>query len=115
MKKLFISCPMRARTEKDIRKSMQYMHGVAERIFGEELEAIDSYIQTTPNVRDTSLWCLGTSIQMMADADYFIGITDMDTVVNQYHGCYIESLTASRYKIRSAHLPLSEVLLASDR
>lgn len=37
MKKLFISCPMRGRTEYAIKASMEQMHRIAEAVFGEEL------------------------------------------------------------------------------
>lgn len=38
MEKLFISCPMRARTAEQIHATMDQMHKIAEAIFGEELE-----------------------------------------------------------------------------
>ena len=37
MEKLFISCPMRARTAEQIHATMDQMHKIAEAIFGEEL------------------------------------------------------------------------------
>ena len=40
MKKLFISCPMKGRTEENIRKSMEKMHKIAEEIFEQELQEI---------------------------------------------------------------------------
>lgn len=40
MKKLFISCPMRKRSEEDIHKTFELLHKVAEAIFDEELEVI---------------------------------------------------------------------------
>ena len=48
MKKLFISCPMKGRTEEQIRDSRNKMHKIAEAVFGEELEVIDSYIKKHP-------------------------------------------------------------------
>lgn len=44
MNKLFISCPMRGRTEENIHNSMERMHKMAEAFFGQELEVIPSYI-----------------------------------------------------------------------
>ena len=44
MKKIFISCPMKGRTEENIRKSMEKMHKIAEEIFEQELEVIPSYM-----------------------------------------------------------------------
>lgn len=43
MKKLFISVPMKGRTEEQIRESMRRMHKVEEAVLYEELEVIDSY------------------------------------------------------------------------
>lgn len=44
MEKLFISCPMRGRTEEQIRKSMEQMRKIAEAIFDEKFEVIDTWI-----------------------------------------------------------------------
>ena len=44
MKKLFISVPMKGRTEAQIRATMEQMHHIAEAVFGEELEVIQTYI-----------------------------------------------------------------------
>lgn len=48
MEKLFISCPMRARTAEQIHATMDQMHKIAEAIFGEELEVIPTYFEGTP-------------------------------------------------------------------
>ena len=42
MKKLFISCPMKDRTEAQIRGTMMQMHNIAEAVFGEELDVIQT-------------------------------------------------------------------------
>lgn len=36
MKKLFISCPMRKRSEEDIRKTFDKLHRIAEAVFDKE-------------------------------------------------------------------------------
>lgn len=97
MKKLFISCPMKGRTEKNIRESMEKMHKLAEIMFGEELEVIPSYIEDSPP-QDTreAIWYLGRSIQFMSKADYFIGVEYSD-----FNGCSVERTVASRYGIKS--------------
>lgn len=97
MKKLFISCPMRGRTEEAIRASMEQMHKIAEAVFGEELEVIPTYIEDDPPLFvQEAIWYLGESIKMMAEADYFIGIYDPERAFN---GCIIENHVASLYKI----------------
>lgn len=54
MKKLFISCPMKGRTEKAIKNSMNRLHSLAEIVIGEKLEAIDSYIENAPEFKDNT-------------------------------------------------------------
>lgn len=97
MKKLFISCPMRNRTETAIKASMAQMHQIAEAVFGEELEVIPTYFEgNPPQNTNTALWYLGESIKKMSEADYFIGIYDED---QSYRGCIIENRTAKSYGI----------------
>lgn len=63
MKKLFISCPMKGRTEQEIKESIEKMKKIAEIYEGEELELIDSYIeQNPPQNCNQGLWDLGESL-----------------------------------------------------
>lgn len=107
MKKLFISCPMKGRTEENIRNSMERMHKIAEATFGEELEVIPTYIEHTPpeNVKQ-ALWYLGESIKKMAEADYFIGIH----FESAFAGCGVERNVASEYGIPSIYVDISIVM-----
>lgn len=98
MKKLFISCPMKDRTEAQISGTMMQMHRIAEAVFGEELEVIQTYIPDPPSGMNQALWCLGESIKMLSEADYFIGIYDEEKA---YRGCAIENLVARSYNIPS--------------
>lgn len=98
MKKLFISCPMKDRTEAQIRGTMMQMHRIAEAVFGEELEVIQTYIPDPPADANQAVWYLGESIKKMADADYFIGIYDEEKA---FRGCAIENLVARSYNIPS--------------
>lgn len=107
MKKLFISCPMKGRTEEAIRKSMEKMHKIAEVYFDQELEVIPSYIEhKPPENSNQSVWYLGRSIQLMAEADYYIGIEFSDF----FKGCYIENHVARSYGIRSVHVNTYELM-----
>ena len=97
-KKLYISCPMKGRTEENIRKSMEKMHRIAEIVFDQELEVIPTYTEDKPpESAKAAIWYLGRSIQLMADADYFIGIK-YDSF---YKGCNIERNIADEYGIKS--------------
>lgn len=107
MKKLFISCPMKGRTEENIRKSMEKMHKIAEIIFDQELKVIPSYIEDNPpETRDQRIWYLGKSIQMMADADYYIGVQWPD----DFPGCMVENRVAEAYGVPSTYVHIRELM-----
>jgi hypothetical protein len=98
MKKLFVSVPMKGRTEEEIKASIQKMKKIAEIYEGEELELIDSYIEDNPP-KDSkeAVWYLGESLKKLAQADVFIGIDE----AYDWDGCYIERDTAQRYGIKT--------------
>lgn len=107
MKKLFISCPMKGRTEENIRKSMEKMHKMAEIIFDQELEVIPTYIEDNPPENaQQAVWYLGKSIQMLAEVDFFIGIEYSDF----YKGCRIELEVARSYGIRYAVVNMYDLM-----
>jgi hypothetical protein len=98
MKKLFVSVPMKGRTEEEIKASIQKMKKIAEIYEGEELELIDSYIEDNPP-KDSkeAVWYLGESLKKLAQADVFIGIDE----AYDWNSCYIERDTAQRYGIKT--------------
>ena len=105
MKKLFISCPMKGRTEEDIRKSMEKMHKIAEIIFEQELEVIPTYIEDNPpECREQRLWYLGESIKMMARADYFVG-----PYYSSYAGCEVEKMAAELYEVPRTYVHIADI------
>ena len=98
MKKLFVSVPMKCRTEEEIKASIHKMKKIAEIYEGEELELIDSYIEDNPpKDNNQAIWFLGKSLEKLATADVFIGIED----TWNWNGCSIEDETARRYGIKS--------------
>ena len=107
MKKLFVSVPMKGRTEEEIKASIQKMKKIAEIYEGEELELIDSYIEDNPP-KDSkeAVWYLGESVKKLAQADVFIGIND----AWDWSGCYIEIETAKRYDIKAYMIPANYVI-----
>lgn len=107
MKKLFISCPMKGRTEENIRNSMERMHKIAEATFGEELEVIPSCIEHTPpeNAKQ-AVWYLGESIKKMSEADYFIGVGFEEA----FRGCTIEYRVAMDYGIPYVNVDMRRVM-----
>lgn len=98
MKKLFVSVPMKGRTEEEIKASIQKMKKIAEIYEGEELELIDSYIEDNPP-KDSkeAVWYLGEGLKKLAQADVFIGIDK----AYDWNDCYIERDTAQRYGIKT--------------
>lgn len=71
--KLFISCPMAGRAEKDIRKSFVMMLRIAKAYTGETLQVVNPYkLRQCKNAADR-IRCRSDSIKLMAEADYFIG------------------------------------------
>ena len=106
MKKLFISCPMRGRTDEAIVATREAMHKIAEEIFGEKLEVIQNHIPAPDDLPDgvnKSIWCLGRSVQMMAEADYFIYVAGVNTF---YKGCEVEFDVAVGYDITRTYVSL---------
>jgi len=107
MKKLFVSVPMKGRTEEEIKASIQKMKKIAEVYEGEELELIDSYIEGNPPKNNhQSVWYLGKSLEKLSEADIFIGIDDDF----DWSDCYIERTTAIKYGIKSYHVPADLVI-----
>lgn len=110
-KKLFISCPMKGRTEENIKKSMAKMHKIAEAVFEQELDVIDTYIEDEPPVGiNPGIWYLGKSIEMMAEADYFIGAFHG----THYRGCGTEADIAMSYGIPSFTMYDKDILVSGE-
>lgn len=107
MKKLFVSVPMKGRTEEEIKASIQKMKKIAEIYEGEELELIDSYIEDNPpkNSKE-AVWYLGESLKKLAQADVFMGICER----YDWSDCQIEVETAERYGIKTYTIPAKYVI-----
>lgn len=104
MKKLFISCPMKNRTKENIQMTFDRLHKIAEAVFGESLEVIPTYIEDNPpKCKTEGLWFLGKSIELLAQADYFIGICGDNAW--EYNGCTVEANAAKLYGVLSYLVP----------
>ena len=68
MKKLFISQPMRGKSDEEIFAERQKAIKAAEKVIGEPVEVIDSFFEKAP-VNAKPLWFLGKSLELLADAD----------------------------------------------
>lgn len=94
MKKLFISQPMRGRTDEEILAERNKAIETVKDIIGEDVEAIDSFFGMAPtDVKP--LWYLGKSIELMSSADYVYFCAGWEDA----RGCRIEHECAVQYGI----------------
>ena len=96
MKKLFISQPMRGKSDEEILMEREKAIKAAEKLVGEPAEVIDSFFQNAP-ADAKPLWFLGKSLELLSNADvaYFApGWKDA-------RGCIIEHDCAISYGIKS--------------
>ena len=93
MKKIFISQPMRDKTDEQIKTERNRAIEKVKEILGEEVEVIDSFFDGEPK---TSLWYLGESIKLLGQADFVYFCKDWE----KYRGCCIEHECCVRYSIK---------------
>lgn len=94
MKKLFISQPMRGKTDEEIKAEREKAIQKATEFLGEDMEVIDSYFELAPhNARP--LWFLGKSLELLSTAD----VVYFANGWNKYRGCKIEHTCAVEYGI----------------
>lgn len=98
MKKLFISQPMRGKTDEEIletrEKAIKKAIKKAEKQVGEPVEVIDSFFQSAP-VGAKPLWFLGKSLELLSNAD----IAYFAKGWEEARGCRIEHTCAIEYNI----------------
>ena len=94
MKKLFISQPMKGKSDEDILKERDRAIRKAEAIVGEPIEVIDSFFQNAP-ADARPLWFLGKSLELLSTADVAYFAPGWD----EARGCKIEHMCAVEYGI----------------
>lgn len=94
MKKLFISQPMRGKTDEEILAVRSDAIQAAKDYIGEDVEVIDSFFQNAP-ADARPLWFLGKSIELLSTAD----IAYFARGWNDARGCRIEHQCAEEYGI----------------
>lgn len=94
MKKLFISQPMRDKTDEEIIAERKRAIESAKKHLGEEVEVIDSFFKDAPHDA-RPLWFLGKSLELLSTADVAYFCKDWD----KYRGCRIENTCAIEYGI----------------
>lgn len=94
MKKLFISQPMRGKTDEEILATRKAAIKIAEELVGEPVEVIDSFFQSAP-VDAKPLWFLGKSLELLSTADVAYFAEGWE----EARGCKIEHTCAVEYNI----------------
>lgn len=94
MKKLFISQPMKDKTDAEILAVREQAIQSAKNLLGEDVEVIDSFCQDAPH-NAKPLWFLAKSLELLATADVVYFAKDWE----KYRGCRIENTCAVEYGI----------------
>ena len=94
MKKLFISQPMKGKTDEQILAERERAIEATKELVGEEVEVIDSFFQAAP-ADAKPLWFLGKSLELLSSAD----VAYFAPGWNQFRGCKIEHECAVQYGI----------------
>ena len=98
MKKLFISQPMKGKTDEEILREREQAVREAEKYLKEngmqeEVQLIDSFFQSAP-VGARPLWFLGKSLELLSTADLVYFAKDWEK------GCRIEHMCAVQYELQ---------------
>ena len=96
MKRLFISQPMKGKSDEEILATRKRAVESARRIVNEEVVVIDSFFQNAPAVA-RPLWFLGKSLELLATADIAYFAKGWETA----RGCRIENTCAIEYGIET--------------
>lgn len=94
MKKLFISQPMKDKTDAEILAVREQAIQSAKNLLGEDVEVIDSFFQDAPHDAKP-LWFLAKSLELLATADVVYFAKDWE----KYRGYRIENTCAIEYGI----------------
>ena len=90
--KVFISQPMRDKTDDQIKEERTKAVNRIKETYNEDVEIIDSFFENTPH-NAKPLWFLGKSLELLADADIAYFCKDWE----KYRGCKIEHTCAKEY------------------
>ena len=94
MKRLFISQPMRGKTDEEILAVREKAIASAKKHIGEDVEGIDSFFQNAP-AEAKPLWFLGKSLELLSTADVAYFAKGWE----EARGCRIENTCAVEYGI----------------
>lgn len=100
MKKLFISQPMKGKTDEEILREREQAVREAEKYLKEngiqeEVQLIDSFFQSAP-VGARPIWFLGKSLELLSTADLVYFAKGWEKA----RGCRIEHMCAVQYELQ---------------
>ena len=96
MKKIFISQPMKDKTDAEIKTERQRIINRIKELYGNDIEIIDSYFESAP-AKAAPLWFLGKSFEKLSTADVAFFAQDWENA----RGCRMEYLACREYDIES--------------
>ena len=96
MKRLFISQPMRGKTDEEIITARERIVEDAREQIGKDVVLVDSFFQNSLVHGNTPLYLLGKSLQLMSTADVAYFAKGWE----QYRGCRIEHECAKEYGVK---------------
>ncbi len=94
MKKLFVSQPMKDKSDEEILKERENAIKSAEELLEEPVELIDSFFQSAP-ADARPLWFIGKSLELLSTADIAFFAKGWEDA----RGCKIEHTCAVEYGI----------------
>lgn len=98
MKKLFISQPMKGKTDEEILKERETAIKQAEELLKEPVEVIDSFFKGAP-ADAKPLWFLGKTLELLSNADVAYFAKGWE----EARGCKIEHESCLAYGIKTIY------------
>lgn len=92
--KVFISQPMKGKTNEEIKAERNRLIGKVRALYGDDIEIIDSFFENAP-ADARPLWFLGKSLELLATAD----VAAFARGWQDARGCRIENICAIEYGI----------------
>lgn len=92
--KIFISQPMRGKTDAEILAERERAIKAAKAKWGDDVEVLESFFRGAPT-EAKPMWFLGESLKVMADADAVIVCKGWSDA----RGCKVEIASADAYKL----------------
>lgn len=127
MKKIFLSVPMKCRTDEAIDDTIEKMMGIIKMYYpNEEIEfchnhntlvtkELEQIKKNIPNlIKNDAVWYLGEAIKVLAGCDMLFEIAGGQYYPIYSNGCAMEKSTALRYGIPVRTLPNFDGFLTPD-